>query len=417
MTVLDEAGPQGAAAELAVSSTASGSRFSIVWEPSAGSLRPEAARETGSVDHAAHYAMALAHTLAQAGHPAQRLEISVVASAVNGSDGPITALQLEVTGQVPGLDGPSFESLARIAVSGCRIWNALPGSVNVHLLTHLLGPPSGAPVPRLPPPTRVPDVAPPQAPRKALLATVRRRPWGLVLLLGIGALLLPRVLVSSPEPRATGGLEASPAEPTSAPSPAAMSSVVPTLVRPFLDQRFTTAQGEWPDDPRATAWFGDGTYHLFARQPARFVAVSAPTTPMLTDVEVHGVFRKLGGPPGGGYGLIVRDATAEGRDGRDQSGRFVVAEVGDRGEIGIWRREQDHWVDLLAWTPSAAVRAGQAANELTLSVSGGQLTLAVNGNQVAQVLDGQMPPSGRVGVFVGGDLNQVALDWFAVELN
>ena len=63
----------------------------------------------------------------------------------------------------------------------------------------------------------------------------------------------------------------------------------------------------------------------------------------------------IGGPPGGGYGLIVRDQTHGAGDGVDQQGQFVVAEVGDKGEIGIWQRADSHWIDLLAWTPSPLV--------------------------------------------------------------
>jgi hypothetical protein len=403
MTVLDKA----------ASPHASASRFCIVWEPSEGPLRSAAARDTDSVDHAAHYAMALARTLTQAGHPAERLDINVVASTAGDTDERITRIELDVTGHVPGLDGPSFESLARIAVSGCRIWNALPGTVDVRLLTRLLGPAGTPTLSRLPAPALAPEVTPPEPGVPPAFRRIGPRTWGvLLLMLWTSALLLPQLLVSGPEPQTAASVEVSPAVPTVAPPPP--TAVVPTLVRPLLDQRFTTPLREWPNDTQSTAWFGDGTYHLFARQPTRFVAISSPSTPPLADVEVHGAFRKVGGPPGGGYGLIVRDASAEPRDGRDQDGRFVVAEVGDRGEIGIWRREQDHWVDLVPWTRSAAVRAGEAANELALSAIGGQLTLNVNGLQVAQLVDSEAPTSGRVGVFVGGDLNHVALDSFAV---
>src|SRR5919199_110455 len=89
----------------------------------------------------------------------------------------------------------------------------------------------------------------------------------------------------------------------------------------------------WPDDPRATAWFADGAYRLFAREPGRFVAVGAPLAEPLGDVVVTATFRKSGGPPGGGYGLVVRDQRSTPRDGHDQTGAFYVAEIGDRGEV------------------------------------------------------------------------------------
>src|SRR5712692_9968956 len=64
-------------------------------------------------------------------------------------------------------------------------------------------------------------------------------------------------------------------------------------------------------------------------------------------------FRKVGGPSSGGYGLIVRDQTVPPLDGLRQNGRFYVLEASDRGEIGIWRRDDDQWVDLLAWSKGA----------------------------------------------------------------
>jgi hypothetical protein len=131
-------------------------------------------------------------------------------------------------------------------------------------------------------------------------------------------------------------------------------------------------------------------------------------------VVVTGAFRKLAGPPGGGYGLIVRDQGGSPRDGQNQRGRFYVFEVGDRGEFGVWRRDEDHWVDLIPWTPSDAVRKGGETNSLTLRAEGARLTLIVNGTTIATVTDPALP-GGRVGAFVGGDLNDVVLDQFAIE--
>jgi len=142
--------------------------------------------------------------------------------------------------------------------------------------------------------------------------------------------------------------------------------------------------------------------------------VAAPTD-SFADVVVDAAFHKIGGPPGGGYGVIVRDQGPTARDGISQTGRYYVAEVGDRGEIGIWRRDEDRWIDLLPWTPSQAVHLGGTVNDLTLRAVGERLTFVVNGTEVASVVDRALP-SGRVGVFVGGDRNDVALDRFVLQL-
>jgi hypothetical protein len=111
----------------------------------------------------------------------------------------------------------------------------------------------------------------------------------------------------------------------------------------------------------------------------------------------------------------VRDQPTATRDGLEQSGRFYVLEAGDRGEVGIWRREGDRWIDLVPWTASAAVRPGAAANDLTVRAIGPELTFEVNGAEVARVVDGTLG-EGRVGIFVGGDLNDVLVEQFHLQV-
>ena len=218
-------------------------------------------------------------------------------------------------------------------------------------------------------------------------------------------------IASRPAPAAPASATAAPASATAAPpTPSA-----PTTLRTVFEEGFAEVRPGWPNDPQSTAWFADGVYRLVAREPARFVAVGAPIAGSLGDVVVSGTFRKVGGPPGGGYGLIVRDQGPGPRDGRGQGGRYYVLEAGDRGELGIWRREGDHWVDIVPWTPSAAVRPGEAANELTVRAIGSRLTFLVNGTEVASRDDAALSEGG-VGLFVGGDLNEVAAERFVVQV-
>jgi hypothetical protein len=181
-----------------------------------------------------------------------------------------------------------------------------------------------------------------------------------------------------------------------------------------LDERFTDNARGWPNDPKSAAWLGEGGYRLYARQPGRFVAVGVPTAPKLRDVTVTGLFRKVGGPPGGGYGLIVRDQADEPHNGVNQTGRYYVLEIGDRGELGVWRRDGDQWIDLIPWTPSDAVRPGDAPNELTVQARDERIVFLVNGVEVTSRVDATLA-AGTTGVFVGGDGNQVVLQRILVE--
>jgi hypothetical protein len=195
------------------------------------------------------------------------------------------------------------------------------------------------------------------------------------------------------------------AEQGPAPSPTA-------ALRTLLDESFTTGAPGWPNAATSSAWWDSVGYHLEPRLAGKHVAIAAPASSALGDVEVAGVFRKSGGPPGGGYGLILR-AQGGPLDGINQGGRYYVFEAGDRGELGAWRREENKWVELVPWTGSSAVHTGDSENRLAVRAAGSQFTFSVNDTPVAQITDDTLP-SGVVGVFTGGDGNQVLLERFTL---
>jgi hypothetical protein len=217
---------------------------------------------------------------------------------------------------------------------------------------------------------------------------------------------------------------AAPAQPTLPPQPDKVASQAGAAApQPnagagsILDERFTTNSGKLPSTPQGTATLTNGSYRLTPRLAGQFVAVAAPMTPTIDlprDISVTADFRKLGGPGGGGYGIIVRDQGSPPLDGINQNGRYYVLEAGDKGEIGIWRRDGDRWVDLLPWQHADAVKTGNAANELTVRAIGNRLSLSVNGAEVATRSDANLA-GGNVGLFVGGDGNQVAVERFIIQ--
>jgi hypothetical protein len=204
--------------------------------------------------------------------------------------------------------------------------------------------------------------------------------------------------------------------PTAPTAPAPAQSSQPSQ-RVLLDERFVDNRRGWPDDSGATAWLTRDGYRLAARWPGQFVAVGAQLSNPVWDVTVTVTLRKVGGPPGGGYGVILGNLGPGPRDGLYQGGRYYVLEVGDRAELGIWRRDYDHWVDLLPWVESWHVRPGSEPNEVQARVDGTRLVFVVNGTQVASIEDGDgVQPVGDVGVFVGGDGNDVLLEHFVVQV-
>ena len=202
--------------------------------------------------------------------------------------------------------------------------------------------------------------------------------------------------------------------PTIAPTPAQPTAVPTAAARTLLDEDFTASALNWPNDPQGTAWLTSGSYQLATRDASKFVAISAPVAQTPNDVVVSATLRKVSGPIGGGYGIILRDQGPLPQEGTRQDGRYYVLEVGDKGEVGIWRRESDHWVDVLPWQHSDIVKTDSSTNELTVRAIGNTLSLFVNGTQVTTRTDDALT-FGSVGLFVGGDGNHVAVEHFSVQ--
>jgi osmotically inducible protein OsmC len=84
--------------------------------------------------HATCFAMAFSNTLKQEGSPPETLEVSAVCSLDRVDGGlKITAMDLTVTGRVPGIDDATFARLAEVAEGRCPVSNALRNNVEIRL--------------------------------------------------------------------------------------------------------------------------------------------------------------------------------------------------------------------------------------------------------------------------------------------
>jgi osmotically inducible protein OsmC len=81
--------------------------------------------------HAACFAMALSHALAQAGTPAEEVHTSATVTFQPGEG--ITRIALTVRGRGAGLDEGSFRSAAEAAKENCPVSKALAGVPEVTL--------------------------------------------------------------------------------------------------------------------------------------------------------------------------------------------------------------------------------------------------------------------------------------------
>jgi lipoyl-dependent peroxiredoxin len=115
-----------------ITKTGSGAlpKLPVTWASRAdspeGRTSPE---ELIAAAHAACFAMALSHALAEAGSPPERLDTSATVTFVPGTG--ITKAALTVTGRVPGIDENGFREAAEGAKDGCPVSGALKGNVEL----------------------------------------------------------------------------------------------------------------------------------------------------------------------------------------------------------------------------------------------------------------------------------------------
>lgn len=108
----------------------------VTWaartEEPGGKTSPE---ELIAAAHASCYAMALSHTLATAGNPPERLDVTAVCGLAPKPGGgvQVTSSNLTVRGRVPGLDQAGFEEAARQGEQGCPVSNALRNNLKIGL--------------------------------------------------------------------------------------------------------------------------------------------------------------------------------------------------------------------------------------------------------------------------------------------
>ncbi len=109
------------------------SRQPVSWasrtEDHNGKTSPE---ELIAAAHASCFSMAFSSGLAKNGTPATKLSIKATVTFDKGDAGwGITKSELEVRGEVPGLDQAKFTELAEAAKDGCPVSRALKGNVDL----------------------------------------------------------------------------------------------------------------------------------------------------------------------------------------------------------------------------------------------------------------------------------------------
>jgi lipoyl-dependent peroxiredoxin len=111
----------------------------VTWasrtERSDGKTSPE---ELLAAAHAACFAMAFSHGLAEAGTTAERLQVTATCTFEQVEGGfKVSTMVLDVRGKVPGLDQAGFEKAAQAAGQGCPVSAAFRGNVAISVNAQL----------------------------------------------------------------------------------------------------------------------------------------------------------------------------------------------------------------------------------------------------------------------------------------
>lgn len=106
-------------------------RFSARTGTEAGKTNPE---ELIAGAHATCYAMVLTNVLGQTDTPAEKLEVTAVATLERTDAGlKIASVDLNVRGTVPGMNADAFAQTAKDAEGKCPVSNALRGNVEIRV--------------------------------------------------------------------------------------------------------------------------------------------------------------------------------------------------------------------------------------------------------------------------------------------
>jgi osmotically inducible protein OsmC len=117
------------------------SEESVSWSARAEGAEGVSPEELIAAAHATCVSMALSHVLAEGGHAPTRLESSATAIFDKTDAGfRMTKIQLQIEGEVDGLDEAAFREAAEGAKDNCPVSKALEGNVEISVDAKLASP-------------------------------------------------------------------------------------------------------------------------------------------------------------------------------------------------------------------------------------------------------------------------------------
>jgi len=108
------------------------SEESVTWSARADDAEGASPEEMIAAAHATCVSMALSHVLAEGGHAPTRLDSSATATFDKTDEGfRMTKIELQIEGEVDGIDEAAFREAAEGAKNNCPVTKALEGNVEI----------------------------------------------------------------------------------------------------------------------------------------------------------------------------------------------------------------------------------------------------------------------------------------------
>jgi osmotically inducible protein OsmC len=113
----------------------------VSWSARAEGAEGVSPEELIAAAHATCVSMALSHALAEDGHEPKRLESNATATFDKTDAGfRMTKIQLQIEGEVDGIDEAAFREAAEGAKENCPVSKALEGNVEISVEAKLSSP-------------------------------------------------------------------------------------------------------------------------------------------------------------------------------------------------------------------------------------------------------------------------------------
>ena len=113
------------------------SNLGVTWKYRTETEDGTSPEELIAAANAACFSMAFAHSLAQAGHAPEKLEVTAKCTFSLDNGPKITTMDLHVRGTVPGMDADAFKQAAAGAGENCPVSTALKGNVTFNVTAEL----------------------------------------------------------------------------------------------------------------------------------------------------------------------------------------------------------------------------------------------------------------------------------------